>query len=142
MADDKDRAQRRVYVLPNDLVDRVVAYQSAMGLPSEVEAVRRLLDSALQHRDTLPQILDRLRERFKTEKDLRILAAEVLMPHALITSVRFDSEGRLRFTMRGHGEGAMDERGNTFTTDFEGRRLYPYPENPNSGPIPDDEIPF
>lgn len=39
--------QRRVYVLPAELVDRIRAYGHETGCRSEVEAARRLLDDAL-----------------------------------------------------------------------------------------------
>ena len=38
---------RRVYVLPSDIVVEILDYQAERGLPSEVAAVRELLDRAL-----------------------------------------------------------------------------------------------
>lgn len=40
-------SERRVYVLPIELLDRVLDYQLAHLLPSEVSAVRLLLEQAL-----------------------------------------------------------------------------------------------
>lgn len=39
--------ERRVYVLPSDTVVEILDYQAERGLPSEVAAVRELLDRAL-----------------------------------------------------------------------------------------------
>src|ERR1700681_1721560 len=74
---DKEEMERRVYVLPVEQLERLRAYQSRNGISSEVEAVRRLLDAALQMRDTVPDILRKLKSRFANEKDLRVLARDI-----------------------------------------------------------------
>ena len=43
----KQDGERRVYVLPPDLVERIHAYGQANGFPSEVAAVRHLLTQQL-----------------------------------------------------------------------------------------------
>ncbi len=43
-------ARRKVYVLPNEMVERVRQYTKDKGIPSETEAVRRLLAKALDAR--------------------------------------------------------------------------------------------
>ena len=48
----KDGTERRVYMLPANLLERLRAYQVSQGIGSEAEAARRLLDTALQMRDT------------------------------------------------------------------------------------------
>lgn len=98
MADGKDKAQRRVYVLPNDLVERIVAYQEAMGISSEVEAARRLLDEALMRRDDWRSIARRFKERLKETRVLSDIAKDVLIGHPLVVSVRFEGNG-VRFGM-------------------------------------------
>ena len=51
MPRDKTGSVRKVYMLPEDLVERIAAYQHKTSISSEVEAVRRLLDDGLKHRD-------------------------------------------------------------------------------------------
>jgi hypothetical protein len=75
---DKEATERRVYVLPREQLERIRAYQSNSAIGSEVDAVRPLLDSALQMRDTPQDILRKLKSRFADEKDLRVLARDIL----------------------------------------------------------------
>ena len=87
MAEAKEKTQRRVYLLPNALVERILAYQKEVGLPSEVEAARRLLDSALKSRDTWKSITDRFVSRLKETRILSDIAGEVLLPHPHLKSL-------------------------------------------------------
>ncbi|TPJ28032.1 hypothetical protein [Mesorhizobium sp. B2-7-2] len=87
--------QRRVYVLPTELVERIVAFQNEMGMPSEVEAARRLLDDALKFRDDWRSIVDRILA--KTGKGgvnqvgrLHEAAKEIIVGHPLVTAVTFE----------------------------------------------------
>ncbi len=82
---DKEGMERKVWLLPAELSDRIRVYQTDLGIPSEVEAARRLLDSALQMRDTVDDIAQRLKARHAEEKDLRGLARDVLTSHVLVT---------------------------------------------------------
>lgn len=111
MSDNKEKTQRRVYALPTELVDRILSYQKEMGLASEVEAARRLLDFALQNRDTVERLLVRLGQRFSEEKDLRVLASEILMPHVLVRQVSFNEQGWLTFEMHDKSSGAINQKG-------------------------------
>lgn len=149
MADDKEKAQRRVYVLPRELVERIIAYQEELSLPSEVEAVRRLLDGALQSRDTVEKILDKIRDRFLTERDLRTIAAEILTPHQLVKFVSFPEPDSIVFEMRNGDTASVHANGDTFIhidTGFEEPKLVQYPKPKKasfSGGEPlDDDIPF
>jgi|GEM_PF-2488679 len=149
MADDKEKTQRRVYVLPSELVDRITAYQNEMGLTSEVEAARRLLDNALQARDTVTTLLDKVISRYTSEKDLRLIASDILMPHSLVKAVSFDEDGDLQFVMKNGHAGS-------FTTSGKARVCYhdfddswsEYPHRPAAAPAGgrfndmDDDIPF
>lgn len=87
MSDDKEKTQRRVYVLPTELVERLVAYQEAMGLQSEVEAARRLLDEALKHRDDWLAITRRFQEKLKETRMMSDIAKDVLMGHPLVNNI-------------------------------------------------------
>ncbi len=88
----KDGTERRVYNLPANLLTRLRAFQANQGLTSEAEAARRLLDYALQMRDTVEDILKGMRRRFDEEKDLRVLASEVLTRHNLVTQIVFEDD--------------------------------------------------
>jgi hypothetical protein len=46
----QEQTTRRVYILPTELVQRIHEFGYANGHPSEVAAVRALLDSALTAR--------------------------------------------------------------------------------------------
>ena len=82
----KAGTQRRVYVLPDELVGRITAFQEERGLPSETEAVRRLLDEALSSRDTHQNIVDRVIAGLRKVR-IPAEAAKDLMGHPLISEV-------------------------------------------------------
>ncbi|RUW85128.1 hypothetical protein [Mesorhizobium sp. M1E.F.Ca.ET.063.01.1.1] len=98
MADDKAKTQRRVYVLPVELVDRITAYQTDMGLPSEVDAARKLLDDALNRRDTAQSITRRFQERLKDTRVLADVARDVLIGHPLLSTLSMGSN-QITFTL-------------------------------------------
>ena len=91
---------RRVYVLPAEMVDRISAFQKDRRLPSEVEAVRRLLNEALIQRDTPDLIIQRIRDRIAAGSVLSSVAAEVLMGHPLVITIDQEREDAIGFTMR------------------------------------------
>lgn len=95
---DKDKAQRRVYMLPGELVERIVAYQSEMGIASEVEAARRLLDDALKRRDTPYDIIMRFRSKMKGNKLLSDAARDIIVGHPLLTSLNIEKD-RIRIKL-------------------------------------------
>ncbi len=151
---DKEGMERKVYVLPAELGGRIRAYQLAQGISSEVEAARRLLDSALQMRDTTEDILKKLKSRFAEEKDLRVLARDILAGHPLVSAVHFADDG-VWFYLKGEERGKIGRDGKTFSGQGdvdEGWHLYPPPapraraaapswDTPKGGDL-DDEIPF
>lgn len=91
--------QRRVYALPAEMVDRIVEFQREKGLPSEVEAVRRLLDEALKSRDDVNKVVIRFLARLKVARIASEVAKDVLVGHPLISSIGFDGD-RVAFNMR------------------------------------------
>ena len=50
-AEHRSNSSRRVYELPKELMDRIRRYQADRRLPSEVAAVRELLDYALSRQN-------------------------------------------------------------------------------------------
>lgn len=110
----KDGTERRVYNLPGNLLARLRAFQSGQGIASEAEAVRRLLDSALQMRDSVEDILKSMQKRFEEEKDLRVLASEILTRHALVTQIVFE-ENAVWFRVKSGERGQFDCFGARYT---------------------------
>ena len=98
--DEKPDGQRRVYVLPNELYERIVKFQEDKGYPSEVEAVRRLLDEALKSRDDIHMIVSRFLDRLKVNKIAHEVAKDVLVGHPLVKEISFDGEA-IMFRVKG-----------------------------------------
>lgn len=155
---EKEAAERRVYVLPAELVQRIRDYQEAQAIPSEVEAVRRLLDAALQMRDDVFSIITKLRTRSQTEKDLRILSRDVLATHPLVREIRINDAG-LTFKMQNGDAGRIGPQLDTYHDASGGFgdtqwKLWPEPEpegpfgrgarssDGTSKSTLDDDIPF
>ena len=113
MAASSQNRQRRVYLLPDDLLDRINQFQRDLNLRSEVDAVRLLLREALEARDTVETILDRLVTRYKIVRDLRSLAGEILTPHPLVTSTRFE-KSEVYFTLGSDETGRFNRRGEAY----------------------------
>jgi hypothetical protein len=111
---DKEGVERKVWLLPTELSDRLKAFQASQGIASEVEAARRLLDSALQMRDAVPDILRKLIDRYAEEKDIRVLSRDVLINHTLVTSVNFDDDG-VWFQFKDDTMGKFTRKGQAFT---------------------------
>jgi len=101
---EKEKTERRVYVLPLEQLERIRAYQTAHGIGSEVEAVRRLLDAALQMRDDIYDVLKTLKSRYSADKDLRILVRDILATHTLVQSVRYEEGAVCFYLTNGMGE--------------------------------------
>lgn len=108
--DGKDGIERRVYNLPSDLMVRLRSFQVSQGISSEAEAARRLLDSALQMRDDVHGILKSLKAKFNEEKDLRVLAGDVLTKHSLVVTVSIEHNS-VEFVLRNGDRGKMDAKG-------------------------------
>ena len=106
----KEDTERRIHVLPKELLHRVRAYQNANAIPSEVEAIRRLLNEALQMRDTVEDILQQLHAKWLEEKDLRVLNRDILSTHALIQTVHV-TDRLLSFSLRNSDAGGIDRDG-------------------------------
>ena len=89
---------RATYVLPADLVERINQYKNDIGIASDDEAVRRLIDDALKHRDDMFMITGRLLDKLHSLKSLREAAGYVLANHPLVKHISFDA-GSLIFSL-------------------------------------------
>ena len=108
--------ERRVYALPPDLVERIRSFQQSQNISSETEAVRRLLDSALAMRDSIHDVLYKLKARYKDEPDLRVLAKDLLVGHPKVSSVSFEA-GAAIFAFADGDFGKIDNKGFIYSGD-------------------------
>lgn len=113
-AGDKPATERRIHVLPVELLERVRSYQNDNAIASEVEAVRRLLSEALQARDSIDDLMKQVRAQFKKDRDFRTLARDVLSSHILVKRMEI-ADLDLRFVMRNGDSGKIDRQGKTQT---------------------------
>lgn len=109
-------AERRIHVLPKELLERVRRYQQENNIASEVEAVRRLLNEALQNRDNVEDILNQLFSAFENEKDLRILARDILSTHVKIKQVQWGDDF-IKFEHANGKAGVITKKGELFHSD-------------------------
>lgn len=110
MANEKETTQRRVYVLPVELVNRIVAFQQEKGYPSEVEAARKLLDEALKSRDDEFRIIKRFQERLQSLRMPAEVAKDVLVGHPLITDISFGAD-HVDFSVKDRGKFRITSNG-------------------------------
>lgn len=92
MARSKDANVRRVYVLPIELADRITAYQEKKGYNSEVEAVRKLIEVALNMSEDPKSMLIRYVQTLAHVKALDDAAKVVFIGHPLVTDVGFHND--------------------------------------------------
>lgn len=142
---------RKVYVLPKEMVDRIAAFQEDKRLPSEVEAVRRLLDEALMYRDTPELIVQRFKDRLAVDGIPSSVARDVLVGHPLVKTIGQEEQDAITFAMR---DGRVfrvwsNGRSEELDTDYNGygEKWDEFPPKPKAiakQPAPDfdDEIPF
>jgi hypothetical protein len=137
----KEKTQRRVYVLPTELVERIVAYQNEVGLSSEVEAARRLLDGALKSRDTFSTLIARFRSRLAETRIPSEIAKDVLVGHPLVDRISFRDD-RIEFVMKEGFEVTIWTDGK-YHVEQDNQRV-DFGPKPVRSPTPemDDEIPF
>lgn len=154
MEDDKNEnvtsTKRRVYDLPNELVERIVEFQKDKGLPSEVETVRRLLDMALKSRDTLETLLVRYFLALTPGIEPGEAAGIVLSGHPLVKGIDFEEDGiKFRFQKGNSDIQQVEVKGPkditvTFGNNYGATQKYEFtPSNPPGKRIVDpDVIPF
>jgi hypothetical protein len=137
----KEKTQRRVYVLPAELVERIVAFQNEVGLTSEVEAARRLLDGALKSRDTHSTLIARFRSRLTETRIPAEIAKDVLVGHPLVDRISFRDD-RIEFAMKDGIEVTIWTDGK-YHVEQDNQRIDfgPKPVRSRTSDM-DDEIPF
>lgn len=144
MPNGKEKTQRRVYVLPDELVSRILTFQIEMGLSSEVEAARRLLDDALKSRDTFQTLVARFVSRLKETRIPAEVAKDVLVGHPLVQRINFH-DGQIEFGMKGGHDVRIWADGRYEVSDENENRVDfgPKPAKPSKRNAEmDDDIPF
>jgi hypothetical protein len=138
----KAGTQRRVYVLPDELVNRILEFQVEKGIPSETEAARRLLDDALKSRDSYRTITQRFLDRLKELRIYSEVAREVLAGHPLVENITFQDD-MISFRLKDGMNVTISDFG-VRVEDRDGRDIeWPEPR-PKKKPAADidDDIPF
>jgi hypothetical protein len=102
--------QRKVWVLPVELCDRIRAWQEERGISSEVEAARRLLNAALQVNDTVETLYLKIQDSLRVERNIRSAARDVLATHMLVTEIRF-AETDVTFKLKSGAIGSVNQDG-------------------------------
>lgn len=149
-APEKDLVEQ---LLPPGMVWRVERYKNSAGLNSNEEAAKRLIKFALEERESTKDILEKLHENYKKEKDLRILARDVIASHGAMTNIRYGKDF-VWFETTADESGAIDKKGTLYFSDQArgwdcGMEYYiPQSEQPeadlwnSTDPDLDEEIPF
>ena len=97
MASPTDDAQRKIYVLPKELVERIVNFQKSHRYPSEVEAVRYLLNKALLFSQTPDELMTDvyfyLDDAAGDAKAIEDIVKDVLIGHPLVSILSIQKNG-------------------------------------------------
>jgi hypothetical protein len=136
--------QRRVYALPQEMVERIVQFQKEKGFPSEVEAVRRLLDDALKSRDDLERIVNRFLGKLKHLRIASEVAKDVLVGHPLVASMSFSHNG-VSYRLKDGWSVSISDTGFVSVRDDKNKVWeWKHPKGDRFAPggLLDDEIPF
>ncbi|WP_146119568.1 hypothetical protein [Phyllobacterium phragmitis] len=142
MVQEKEATLRRVYVLPQELVDRIVAFQNEKGYGSEVEAVRKLLDEALKSRDTYETIIKRFLSRLEALRMPAEVARDVLVGHPLITELKFERDSITFRMTNGYNISIQTDGTVSIEDEYNTIPWPPYSADKKSAKDLDDEIPF
>ncbi|MGF1275549.1 Arc family DNA-binding protein [Acetobacter pasteurianus] len=136
-------------LLPPAMVWRVRRFRNAQNLPSNEEAAKRLIKFALDDRESTKDILEKLHEAFDCEKDLRILAKDVIASHGAMANIKYGKD-YVWFVTNSDESGAIDRKGKLYFSedgrDWDCGMNYYTPcgdEAPKASDQElDDEIPF
>ncbi|WP_058987834.1 toxin-antitoxin system HicB family antitoxin [Acetobacter senegalensis] len=100
-------------LLPPGMVWRVERFRSSNGLSSNEEAAKRLVKFALEERESTKDILEKLHASFQKERDLRLLAQNVIASHSATTNIKYGKD-YVWFETKSDESGAIDKKGKLF----------------------------
>jgi len=103
-------------LLPPALIWRINRFRTSTGLPSNEETAKRLLKIALDEIESTKDILDKLSDSYKKEKDLRILARDVIAAHSSVARIEYGSD-YIWFRTKNGESGAIDKKGKLYYSD-------------------------
>lgn len=100
-------------LLPPNLLWRLKRYQERIGIKTPEDASKRLIRAALDEEESITDILDKLSEAYRREKDLRILAQDTVAGHSAITQIVY-GDGYIWFSGKNHESGAISREGDLY----------------------------
>lgn len=81
------------YVLPNELISKIERFKISIGIPSNDEAVRRIIDNFLKQRDDIVDVIENILTKYKLTKSIREAASIVVANHPLVATVSLGYDG-------------------------------------------------
>ncbi|CAI3941638.1 unnamed protein product [Commensalibacter communis] len=97
----------RVHFLSESVLHRLERFQKDNNYSSQVEAIEEILNDTLQKKDNGRDILNELHTAFKTEKNLRTLAKNILSSHLLVKNIIIEDNNFIEFTLADGSQGKM-----------------------------------
>lgn len=112
----------RVYFLSKAVTNRLERFQKENNYSSQIQAIEEILNDTLQKKDNGRNILNELHNAFQTEKNLRILAKDILSSHLLVKNIVIEDNKFIEFTLTDGSQGKMLK---------DGKMLYKHSEKDN-----------
>lgn len=81
------------FVLPQELITAIEKYKRAIGVASDDEVVRRILNEFMRRRDEMSDIVVSLLDKYKSLRSMRDAAGLVLANHPLVKAMTFNEGG-------------------------------------------------
>ncbi len=117
MLQNYEDSEGRLTFLPIDVQMRLDKYQQDNNLKNKKETIFRLLNEVLQSKDTIQDIMNHLYKSYEKQKNLKILAEEILLHHVLIEKLTLSND-EIRFLCKNNlGFGTIKKTGELFIND-------------------------
>ncbi|CAI3954319.1 unnamed protein product [Commensalibacter communis] len=120
----------RIHFLSKAVVNRLERFQKNNNYSSQIEAIEEILNDTLQRKDDAYDILNDLYNAFKVEKNLRILARDILSNHLLVKNILIEDNNFIEFTLADGSQGKMLKDGKTLYK-YSGSSSYTIHKQPN-----------
>lgn len=105
--------------LPPAMIWRVSRFKASRGLSSDEEAAKRLIKIALDDTESAKDILDKLADSYRAEKDLRILARDVIAAHSAVDSLIYGNKNEyIWFKTKAGESGAIAKKGDLHHSEY------------------------
>ena len=114
MLQNYENSEGRLTFIPIDVQMRLDKYQHDNNLKNKKETIFKLLNEALQSKDTIKDIMNHLYISYEKQKNLKVLAEEILLHHVLIKELTLSSD-EIRFVCKNNlGHGTIKKTGELF----------------------------